>query len=110
MTTIVFHGVRRRDYPAQVRVIESGRARNLPTRAEVVNHSGATGFGWGSTGPPASQLALAMCLEVTDEARAVLYHRTVARSLLANLHDDEWTLNADDVIDALDTAEGAKQT
>jgi len=64
---------------------------------QVINHS-PTGFGWGYSGSGASQLALAILLELTDENTAILLYQEFKWEVIAGLPGTEnFTLKEEDV-------------
>lgn len=99
----------------------------LSPRNDVRNHS-PDGFQWGYGGSGPAQLALALCLDVlgartvpgspqsrsafvppADEQvaidRATAVYQVVKGYLIANLHDDAWTLEGHDVMAVILSAE-----
>ena len=82
-----------------------GTAHDLPLHLDVVNHS-PTGFEWGYQGSGPAQLALAMLLALgVDKERAVLWHQDIKRELVSPLHGDEWEIEGEEVLRALEAAE-----
>lgn len=55
---------------------------------ELVNHS-PDGFAWGYLGSGPAQLALAICLEIYEEPKALAYYQLIKETLVAQLDGDQ---------------------
>ena len=64
-----------------------------PDRSQEVYNYSPDGFDWGTSGSGASQLALALLLEVTaDDDKALNLHHDFEFQVVARLPNDHWTL------------------
>lgn len=73
----------------------------LDPRLDLRGHSPA-GFEWGYHGSGPAQLALAILAAVTDDDDlAQAYYQAFKRSVVSKWQGDQWTLDAQDVLDWL---------
>jgi hypothetical protein len=94
----VYRGRREADGGCRVWITETGRARPLPLRLDLDNHS-PTGFEWGYGGSGPAQLAL-LADALRDDQRAVRLHQDFKWKLIAGLaRDADWTITKQEIID-----------
>lgn len=105
---LVFSG-ERRDGHATVLMADDGKpSRFLPLHLSVRNHS-PTGFEWGYQGSGPAQLALALCIEVVGQGRAVRSYQAVKDALVAPLSDHVWMIGGSTILAAVEAAEQLSQ-
>ncbi len=74
----------------------------LDPRFDLMSHSAAA-FEWGYDGTGPKQLALAILADALgDNSKALSQYKLFAETVIAELKDDEWTLNEPHVRSALD--------
>lgn len=104
-----YRGHRDHDGVCHVTVNEPGRrARRLPWRTGLVNHS-PTGLEWGYAGSGPAQTSLAILADaLSDNDRAVRLHQAFKFRVIAGLaRNTDWEMTIDEVVahaDALDRA------
>lgn len=102
-----YHGTRLA-HGAIVTVADDGvLTQHLPPRHDLRNHS-PTGFEWGYNGSGPAQLALALCAHVVGDARAILIYQRVKDKLVAPIKANDWRLDAEEIIAAVEQAEGER--
>jgi hypothetical protein len=95
----VYRGRREADGGCRVWIIETGRARPLPLRLDLDNHS-PTGFEWGYRGSGPAQLALALLADALRRpARRVLASRFQMEAHRHLARDAEWTITKQEIVD-----------
>lgn len=102
----VYEGHRTKTGKCVVTVSAGKKSAPLKLYKSVVNHS-PTGFEWGYAGPTSAQLALAILMDVLgDKPRAIGWHQSFKRDVIASLPQDRWTLTAEQVLATVARLEG----
>ena len=85
-----------------------GTRHPLNPHYDVRNHS-PCGFEWGYQGSGPAQLALALCLDATqDRRRAEYVYQAFKRAVVCRLPRDGWILLFDYVLSQIEIIEGAE--
>jgi hypothetical protein len=70
-----------------------------PERSVRVRNHRPEGFSWGDSGSGATQLALALLLELTNEDLALLWYQDVQWHIVARLAPDDFVLDSQEIVD-----------
>ena len=89
----------RLEYSAVVEVISSdGSVKNLdPERSQAIKNLDPDGFDWGYDGGKPAQLALAILLDVTNDAKIALKHYKAFKDATVRHLSKTWELSEDAV-------------
>jgi len=70
-----------------------------PERSLCVRNHSPDGFSWGDGRSGSAQLALALLLEITTEEMALLWYQDVQSYILAQLAQDDFVIDSQEVVD-----------
>jgi hypothetical protein len=72
-----------------------------PERSLRVRNHNPDGFSWGDGGGGSAQLALALLLELTHEALALLWYEDVQSHIVARLARDDFLIDSQEIVDCI---------
>jgi hypothetical protein len=72
-----------------------------PERSLRVRNLNPDGFSWGDSGSGSAQLALALLLELTREALALLWYEDVQSHIVARLARDDFVIDSQEIVDCI---------
>jgi len=72
-----------------------------PERSLCVRTHHPDGFSWGDGGGGSAQLALALLLELTHEALALLWYEDVQSQIVARLTRDDFVIDSQEIVDCI---------
>jgi hypothetical protein len=85
----------------ETRQVWIGGREVLPDRSVRVRNHSPDGFSWGDGGGGAAQLALALLLELTHEALALLWYEDVQSHIVARLARDDFVIDSQEIVDCI---------
>ena len=103
----IIRGTRHSDHHATVTI--DGRPLDWKASLALCNHS-PTGIEWGYLGSGPAQLALALLLQIADEATALRFYQHFKDGVIARIAADRWALTITDVLDWLKLSRGRTDT
>ena len=103
----IIRGTRHSDHHATVTI--DGRPIDWKASLALCNHS-PTGIEWGYLGSGPAQLALALLLQIADEATALRFYQHFKDGVIARIAADRWALTITDVLDWLKLSRGRTDT
>jgi hypothetical protein len=72
-----------------------------PERSLLVRNHNPAGFSWGDGGGGSAQLALALLLEMTQEALALLWYEDIQSHIMARLARDDFVMDSQEIVDCI---------